>query len=274
MNRGLLAFAVAALALPLAGSAATRQPVSDGPPVELVALLDGRPLAERPHARAEIEREQTAVAARIEAAVPGARIRWRYQLVLNGFAVVAPADAAARIAALPGVREVQQSVRYHRDLYSSPQVIGAPQVWGSTLATAGNGIKIGVIDDGVDQTHPFFSPQRLHDAGRLPEGERGLHDVQGDRRPLVPTARRELALCPAALRPAGVRARDARRRDRRRRPRHERARADGPGSGLGDRAAGVHRQLPRADDPDATSSGSTATRPRSWPGSRPPCATA
>ena len=170
MNRGLLAFAVAALALPLAGSAATRQPVSDGPPVELVALLDGRPLAERPHARAEIEREQTAVAARIEAAVPGARIRWRYQLVLNGFAVVAPADAAARIAALPGVREVQQSVRYHRDLYSSPQVIGAPQVWGSTLATAGNGIKIGVIDDGVDQTHPFFSPSGFTMPAGYPKG--------------------------------------------------------------------------------------------------------
>ena len=135
-----------------------------------MALLDGRPLAERPHARAEIEREQTAVAARIEAAVPGARIRWRYQLVLNGFAVVAPADAAARIAALPGVREVQQSVRYHRDLYSSPQVIGAPQVWGSTLATAGNGIKIGVIDDGVDQTHPFFSPSGFTMPAGYPKG--------------------------------------------------------------------------------------------------------
>jgi subtilisin family serine protease len=102
--------------------------------------------------------------------VPKARIRWRYRLVLNGLAVVAPADSAARIAALPGVREVQQSVRYHRALYRSPAVIGAPQVWGPTLATAGNGIKIGVIDDGVDESHPFFSPAGFTMPAGYPKG--------------------------------------------------------------------------------------------------------
>ena len=146
VNRGLLALAVAALALPLAGSAASSRPVAGGASVELVALLQGKPLAERPRAQAAIDREQAQVAARIREAVPGARIRWRYQLVLNGLAVVAPADAASLIAALPGVHAVQQSVRYHRALYRSPAVIGAPQVWGSTLATAGDGLKIGVIE--------------------------------------------------------------------------------------------------------------------------------
>jgi hypothetical protein len=170
VNRGLLALAVAVLALPLAGSAAPGAPVAAGAPVELVALLDGKPLAERPQARAELEREQASVAARIHAAVPNARIRWRYQLVLNGLAVVAPAEAAARIAAIPGVDEVQQSVRYHRTLYQSPQVIGAPQVWGPTLATAGNGIKIGVIDDGVDKSHAFFSPSGFTMPAGYPKG--------------------------------------------------------------------------------------------------------
>ena len=50
MNRGLLALAVAALALSLVGSAAPRPRAAGGPPVELVALLDGKPLAERPRA--------------------------------------------------------------------------------------------------------------------------------------------------------------------------------------------------------------------------------
>jgi subtilisin family serine protease len=171
VNRGLLALAVATLALPLAGSAATRPAVAGGgAPVELVALLDGEPLAERTNARNEIEREQANVAARISTAIPGTRIRWRYQLVLNGLAVVAPADAAARIAAIPGVREVQQSVRYRRALYQSPQVVGAPQVWGPTLATAGEGLKIGIIDDGVDQTHPFFSPAGFSMPAGYPKG--------------------------------------------------------------------------------------------------------
>jgi subtilisin family serine protease len=170
VNRGLLALTAAALALPLAGSAAPSAPATGGAPIELVALLDGKPLAERPRARAEIEDEQASVAARIGAVVPGARIRWRYQLVLNGLAVVAPAGAAARIAAIPGVREVQRSVRYHRTLYQSPQVIGAPQVWGPTLATAGEGIKIGIIDDGVDQAHPFFSPAGFTMPAGYPKG--------------------------------------------------------------------------------------------------------
>ena len=170
VNRGLLALIVATLALPLAGSAATRATGTAGGSVELVALLDGKPLAERPLAAAEIGREQARVAARISAAVPGARIRWRYQLVLNGLAVVAPADAASRIAAIPGVREVQQSVRYHRALYQSPKLIGAPQVWGPTLTTAGQGIKIGVIDDGLDQSHPFFSPAGFSMPAGYPKG--------------------------------------------------------------------------------------------------------
>ena len=170
MNRGLLVIISLALALPLAGAAAPGRTVPPGPPVEVVALLEGKPLAERPHARATIEREQAQVVRRIRAAVPSARIRWRYQLVLNGLAVVAPAGSVSRIAAIPGVREVQQSVRYHRSLFRSTQVIGAPQVWGPTLATAGDGIKIGIIDDGIDQRHPFFSPAGFSMPAGYPKG--------------------------------------------------------------------------------------------------------
>ncbi len=171
---GVLVLAAAGFALPLAGAPARPPAPPHGPLVELVALLDGAPLAQRPGASATIEREQADAVERIRAAVPGARITWRYQVVLNGLAVVAPADAAARIAALPGVRAVQPSVRYHRSLYRSPQVIGAPQVWGPTLATAGDGIKIGVIDDGVDRTHPFFSPAGFAMPPGYPKGNRAF----------------------------------------------------------------------------------------------------
>jgi subtilisin family serine protease len=173
LNRGLLLFAATALALPLAGAAArSTSPSPHGARVELVALLDGAPLADRPGAGREIGREQAKVASAIRRAVPAARVRWRYQVVLNGLAVVAPAGAASRIAALPGVSDVQQSVRYRSTLYRSPQVIGAPQVWGPTLATAGQGIKVGIIDDGVDQTHPFFSPSGFTMPAGFPKGNR------------------------------------------------------------------------------------------------------
>jgi len=170
VRRGLLVAFAAALALPLAGASAGRATPSASGSVELVALLDGTPLGERPQARAEIEREQAEAVRRIREAVPSARIRWRYQLVLNGLAVVAPNGSAKRIAAIPGVKAVQASVVYHRSLYQSPQVIGAPQVWGATLATAGQGIKIGIVDDGVDQSHPFFSPAGFAMPAGFPKG--------------------------------------------------------------------------------------------------------
>ncbi|HEY7018498.1 MAG TPA: S8 family serine peptidase [Gaiellaceae bacterium] len=172
MNRGLLVLLAVLFALPLGGASAGAPAPARGPLVEFVALLDGAPLAERPGNRAGLQRQQAGVAADVEAAIPGARIRWRYQVVLNGLAVVAPKSAAARLAAIPGVREVQQSVRYHHALFRSPQVIGAPQLWGPTLATAGSGIKIGVIDDGVDQAHPFFSPAGFTMPAGFPKGNR------------------------------------------------------------------------------------------------------
>ena len=119
-----------------------------------------------------LTRDQDAVAARIRSAVPGAAVRWRYSVVLNGLAVVAPAAAVVQIAALPGVVHVYRGVRYHQSLYRSPAVIGAPQVWGPTLATAGDGIKIGVIDDGIDQSHPFLSPAGFTMPTGYPKGNR------------------------------------------------------------------------------------------------------
>lgn len=117
-------------------------------------------------------RQQDTLIAHLRRAVPGVRVRWRYGIVLNGLAVVAPASAARRIATLPGVADVFTSVRYRRALYRSPAVIGAPQVWGPTLATAGDGIKIGVIDDGVDQSHPFLSPAGFAIPPGFPKGNR------------------------------------------------------------------------------------------------------
>ena len=70
------------------------------------------------------------------AAAPGARIRWRYRIVVNGFAVVLPRADVARLARVPGVAEVWPSVTYHSlalQVVNSPQLIGADKIWGPTL---------------------------------------------------------------------------------------------------------------------------------------------
>jgi len=47
---------------------------------------------------------------------------------------------------------------YHELLDRSPQLIGAPALWGSTLGHGRQRAQIGIIDEGVDQKHPFFDP--------------------------------------------------------------------------------------------------------------------
>jgi len=101
---------------------------------------------------------QRIVQSRIRDAVPTAQARWQYGVVLNGFAVVVPQNQVAGLARVAGVAQIWPSVTYHSLLDRTPQLIGAPTVWGPSLDTAGQGMKIGIIDDGIDQTHPFFDP--------------------------------------------------------------------------------------------------------------------
>lgn len=115
---------------------------------------------------------QTRVAARIVSDVPGARITWRYQVVADGMAVVLPRDQLERLAQVPGVAEVWPSVTYRPLDDRSPHLIGADQLWGApAFTTAGNGVKIGIIDDGVDQAHPFFDPAGYTMPPGFPKGD-------------------------------------------------------------------------------------------------------
>ncbi len=113
---------------------------------------------------------QRSLAARITEAIPGAEVRWRYEVVANALAVVVPRSQAARLARVRGVATVFPSVRYHAALDRSPQLISAPALWGSSFETAGNDLKIGIIDEGVDQTHPFFDPSGYTMPAGFPKG--------------------------------------------------------------------------------------------------------
>jgi len=108
----------------------------------------------------ELTARQNTVASRIERAIPSAKVRWRYQVVLDGLAVVLPTSQISTLARIGGVRAVYPDTKYHLALDKSPaQLIGADQLWGlPDFSTAGNGIKIGIIDEGVDQVHAFFNP--------------------------------------------------------------------------------------------------------------------
>jgi subtilisin family serine protease len=112
---------------------------------------------------------QRTLQSRIETRIPAAHVHWHYGVVLNGIAVSLPGDQLGELARIPGAT-VWPSVTYHALLNKTPQLIGATAVWGSTLATAGQGIKIGVLDDGVDQHHVFFSPTGYSYPAGFPKG--------------------------------------------------------------------------------------------------------
>ncbi len=112
---------------------------------------------------------QRTLQARIQQTIPEARARWHFGVVANGMSVVVPRSQLAALAKVTGAT-VWPSVTYHALLNRTPQLIGAPTVWGPTLSTSGNGMKIGIIDDGLDQTHDFFSPAGFAYPAGFPKG--------------------------------------------------------------------------------------------------------
>jgi subtilisin family serine protease len=115
--------------------------------------------------------QQHAVEQRIRELAPSVQVRWRYRIVLNGFAMLVPERTVERIARVPGVREVHPSVPFASALERSVPAIKANAVWGAALETSGQGIKIGVVDDGIDHTHPFFNPAGYAMPPGFPKGQ-------------------------------------------------------------------------------------------------------
>jgi len=117
-------------------------------------------------------RGQDVVASRIRRAIPQARIRWRYRIVLDGLAVVLPRDRLPQLSRIPGIVRVFPSLGGYRPLLDrSPELIGADQLWGPDLATAGEGMKIGILDQGIDHSHPFFNPAGYSYPPGFPKGD-------------------------------------------------------------------------------------------------------
>ncbi len=120
---------------------------------------------------ARIGREQDRFEQVLHDAIPSARIHWRYRLVANGVSVVVASADLSRLAGLPGVREVFAPVTYRTLGGPAGGTIGARTLPGLALADAGVGMKIGIIDDGVDQTHEFFDPTGYAMPEGFPKGQ-------------------------------------------------------------------------------------------------------
>ncbi|MDX6490795.1 MAG: minor extracellular serine protease Vpr, partial [Gaiellaceae bacterium] len=120
---------------------------------------------------ARLARAQAVAAAQIRRAIPKARIFYSYKVILDGFAVRLPYRDLPRLFKVAAVRKVYPSLRYHLDTNKSPSVIHADTFWANT-GGFGQGIKIGIVDDGVDMSNPFFSPAGFSYPPGFPKGGR------------------------------------------------------------------------------------------------------
>jgi len=92
-----------------------------------------------------------------------AQVLREYDTVLNGLAVRLNGASFDSLRAGPGVASVEPSLTYAPTMDRSPAIISAPAAWAAVggAANAGAGIKIGVLDTGIDQTHPFLTDKSL-----------------------------------------------------------------------------------------------------------------
>jgi minor extracellular serine protease Vpr len=119
------------------------------------AKKQGRELskAERASIRAELKARQDGLRGRIESA--GGKVLFDYQDAYNGLAVRVPLKDLAALAALPGVESVRPSRTFERDNTPGVQYIEANDAW-ADLGLTGNGVKIAVLDTGIDYFHANF----------------------------------------------------------------------------------------------------------------------
>lgn len=126
-----------------------------GRPVALVQAAAGKKLSSSAAAaaRTPLKVAQDRIVPQIRAL--GGRVIAQMQTAYNGMHVRIAAVKVPALAKLPGVVAVHQAPVVQRDNVHGVPYIGAPTVWEDTGFT-GAGIKIGVIDTGIDFYHANF----------------------------------------------------------------------------------------------------------------------
>lgn len=98
------------------------------------------------------------VQARVLKNIPHAQVVETYKEAFQGFAILVHPKDREKVAAVDGVERLDQSATYHVSLQESVPFIGAKDALkrvdeNGNLLT-GKGVKIGIIDTGIDYTHP------------------------------------------------------------------------------------------------------------------------
>ena len=235
----LIRIAIVACGAALLASHADAAPSASG---SWMVLLNEPPVIERYPGRVEttsavatpyrqhLRDIQQSMRAQIEAI--NVRVTGSVQHLLNGLFVKATRTQAEALRSMPGVKAVLPLRRFHLlDQLTLSNVAGAWSASGvGGKGNAGAGLKIGIIDTGIDQTNPSFIDKSLTAPAGYPKYDKAANKAFTSNKVIV--ARSYLDSVAAGSNPADPAA-DSRPDDLTARD------TDGHGSAVGSVAAGV-----------------------------------
>lgn len=103
---------------------------------------------------------------------PEVRVNTEVRTLLNAISVIGRGTDMASIATLPGVKRLELARPYYAALNRSVPLINAPAAWANVGggASAGQGIKIAILDSGLDITNPLFADAGFTAPAGFPKG--------------------------------------------------------------------------------------------------------
>lgn len=110
--------------------------------------------AQKDAIRADLKAKQDAIKGQIQAA--GGTILADYQDAYNGIGVRIALKDVNRLAGLPGVTAVRVGRNFAPDNTAGVQYIGGSEAWTGADGKTGTGVKVAVIDTGLDYLHANF----------------------------------------------------------------------------------------------------------------------
>lgn len=139
---------------------------------EYALILQDPPAARQMSARARVESTQQqlrGVLARRHITVSGSA-----HTLLNAVFVRVPRERAAELRSLAGVRHVVWMPPLKRNLNVALNLVNVPSAWNvlpGGMPNAGAGVRIAIIDSGIDDTHPAFQGSSLQPPAGFPKGD-------------------------------------------------------------------------------------------------------
>ena len=133
---------------------------------EYALVLQDPPLARQMAARARIEAAQQRL--RSELARRKIKVSGYAETLVNAVFVRAPRERLAELRSLAEVRHVVMLPRIKRNLNVAVNLVNLPAAWSALsggMANAGAGVKIAIIDSGIDNTHPAFQDSSAPPSG-------------------------------------------------------------------------------------------------------------